>query len=182
MNIGTLTLVPATEHPELVAKPVTDALAALGESAKDVHVAAIDPEFADSAAFCEKYEVAPEIGANCVILEAKRGDKKWLAVCLVLIPNRADINGVIRRHLDARRVSFASMERAVEESGMEYGGITPIGLPAEWPILIDPDVAKLDHVIIGSGIRGSKILTTGAVLTQLPNAVVVVDMILKKES
>jgi prolyl-tRNA editing enzyme YbaK/EbsC (Cys-tRNA(Pro) deacylase) len=35
------------------------------------------------------------------------------------------------------------MDTAIELTGMEYGGINPIGLPPEWPILIDKAVAQL---------------------------------------
>ena len=76
----------------------------------------------------------------------------------------------VRRHLGARKLSFASMDDAVELSGMEYGGITPVGLPADWPLLVDESVAAHERLIIGSGIRGSKLLVTGALLAALPNA------------
>jgi prolyl-tRNA editing enzyme YbaK/EbsC (Cys-tRNA(Pro) deacylase) len=80
------------------------------------------------------------------------------------------VNGIVRRHLDARKLSFASMDDAVAQTGMEYGGITPIGLPADWPLLIDESVATHERLIIGSGIRGSKLLVPGAFLAALPNA------------
>jgi prolyl-tRNA editing enzyme YbaK/EbsC (Cys-tRNA(Pro) deacylase) len=53
---------------------------------------------------------------------------------------------------------------------MEYGGITPIGLPEDWPVLVDERVAKAPSVIIGSGIRGSKLRLTGSLLASLPAA------------
>ena len=40
-----------------------------------------------------------------------------------------------------RKCSFLPMDRAVELTGMEYGGITPIGLPADWPVFVDSRVA-----------------------------------------
>jgi prolyl-tRNA editing enzyme YbaK/EbsC (Cys-tRNA(Pro) deacylase) len=52
-------------------------------------------------------------------------------------------------------------------TGMEYGGITPIGLPAEWPVLIDRRVIETDIVVIGSGVRRSKILIPGSRLGEL---------------
>jgi len=82
------------------------------------------------------------------------------------------VNGLARRHLDARSVSFAPMETACQLTQMEYGGITPIGLPLGWPILLDNAVAETPYVIIGSGIRGSKIILPGALLALLPGAVV----------
>jgi len=78
----------------------------------------------------------------------------------------------VRRQLDARKISFAPMDTAVSLTGMEYGGINPIGLPDDWEILVDTAVAKQPWVIIGSGIRGSKILVPGSTLPQLPNVTV----------
>ena len=63
-----------------------------------------------------------------------------MAACLVLASDRADVNKTVRKHLDVRKISFASMEDAVAQTGMEYGGITPVGLPADWPILVDTAV------------------------------------------
>jgi prolyl-tRNA editing enzyme YbaK/EbsC (Cys-tRNA(Pro) deacylase) len=65
------------------------------------------------------------------------------------------------------------MDRAVEESGMEYGGITPVGLPAAWRLLVDASLLEADVVCVGSGLRRSKLLVPGSVLAQLPGAEVV---------
>lgn len=167
-SLGTLTIVPVRENLSLVARPVAEALehAPHGDM---VGVAGIDATLSDTAAFCEHYKVGLDRAANCVILEAKRGDETWLAACVVLGTTRADVNGLARKTLDARRVSFAPMERAVSETGMEYGAITPVGLPAKWPILIDKAVAETDLLIIGSGIRASKLVVPGTFLASLPN-------------
>jgi prolyl-tRNA editing enzyme YbaK/EbsC (Cys-tRNA(Pro) deacylase) len=79
----------------------------------------------------------------------------------------------VRRRLDARKASFAPMDRAVSETGMEYGGITPPGLPAQWPVYVDAAVAATDWVVIGSGLRRSKLVAPGAALASLPTAEVV---------
>ena len=76
------------------------------------------------------------------------------AACLVLATTRADVNGLVRRRLDARKASFAPMDDAVALTGMEYGGITPLGLPDGWPLLVDAAVAAAPAVVIGSGLRG----------------------------
>jgi prolyl-tRNA editing enzyme YbaK/EbsC (Cys-tRNA(Pro) deacylase) len=68
------------------------------------------------------------------------------------------------------------MDDAVELTGMEYGGITPIGLPADWPVLIDPAVLDPESVVIGSGLRRSKLLLSPKLLTELPRADVVEDL------
>lgn len=107
---------------------------------------------------------------NCVIVEARRADKVWYASCMIQSTKRADINNIVRRQLDARKISFASMDKATSLTGMEYGAINPIGLPADWPILVDSDATMLEHAIIGSGIRKSKLLVSGKLLASLPNA------------
>jgi prolyl-tRNA editing enzyme YbaK/EbsC (Cys-tRNA(Pro) deacylase) len=96
-----------------------------------------------------------------------------MAACMVLATTRADVNGVVRRRLDARKASFAAMDVAVAETGMEYGGITPIGLPAGWPILVDAAVAAAGDVVIGSGVRRSKLVLPGKALGDLPGAEVI---------
>jgi prolyl-tRNA editing enzyme YbaK/EbsC (Cys-tRNA(Pro) deacylase) len=157
---------------ELVAEPVAAALREFAARAA-VLAAPIDPDLADTAEFCARYGVLPEDSANCVIIAGRRGDVTRYAACMVLATTRADVNGVVRKRLDARKASFAPMDDAVASTGMEYGGITPIGLPAQWPVLIDAAVLARDTVVIGSGLRRSKIALPSAVLAQLPGAEVI---------
>lgn len=138
-----------------------------------VTVAEIDPSLADTAAFCERYGVGLDVSANCVVIAARRGDDVRYAACVVLATTRADVNGVVRRHLDARKASFAPMDDTVALTGMEYGGITPPGLPSSWPVLVDPSVVAAGDVVIGSGVRRSKLVLPGPLLAELPGAVVV---------
>ena len=169
-----LDLRPALSHPELLAKPVAAALAEWpGEGGGSVDVAAIDPELADTAAFCAHYGVPLTESANCVVIAARRGGDTTFAACLVTAVTRADVNGVVRRRLGAQKASFARVDEALAATGMEYGGITPIGLPPGWPVLIDGAVVRQPHVIIGSGIRGSKLRLPGPLLGRLPGAEVV---------
>lgn len=174
MRLGTLDLRPTAERPELLAEPTRDALARNGSL--PAFVAPIDPALSDTAAFCAAYQVSPAESANCVVVTGKRaGIQRW-AAAVVLATTRADINGLVRQHLDVRKVSFASMDEAVGRTGMEYGGITPIGLDPSWPVLIDSAVTTVGPVIIGSGIRASKIAIDGAHLAHLPNAVVLENL------
>lgn len=168
MKFGKLDFIPVEERFDLVASPVQHLLETRG--LKDIYVSAIDSSFADTAAFCEYYNVVLDVSANCVIVEAKRAEKSTFAACMILATDRIDVNNVVRRHLDARKISFAPMEKAVTLSGMEYGGITPVGLPEAWPILVDEAVAQTEWAIIGSGIRGSKLLIPGRLLAELPGA------------
>jgi prolyl-tRNA editing enzyme YbaK/EbsC (Cys-tRNA(Pro) deacylase) len=175
--MGTLKLESALARTDLLAPPVTAALqvwsAEAPIDADQVLVAAIDPELADTAAFCAAYDVGPDVSANCVIVAGRRGDVTRYAACIVLATTRADVNGVVRRHLDVRKASFAPMDDAVALTGMEYGGITPIGLPKDWPILVDARVIATPHVIIGSGLRAGKIALAGPALGALPGAEVI---------
>jgi len=171
---GTLTGVPALERPDLLGKPALLALEqmATGDAAL-VGVAEIDPARADTAAFCAAYGSPMDGSANCVVVAGRRGEAVRYAACLVLATTRADVNGLVRRRLDARKASFAPMDDAVALTGMEYGGITPLGLPDGWPLLVDAAVAAAPAVVVGSGLRASKLALPGALLAALPGAEVV---------
>jgi prolyl-tRNA editing enzyme YbaK/EbsC (Cys-tRNA(Pro) deacylase) len=166
-RLGTLTWLPARDRPDLLGAPVAAALPAVDGP---VWVAEIDDGLADTAAFTEAYGVPAEASANCVVVAARRAGQTTLAACLVLATTRADVNGLVRRHLGARRASFAPQDVAVAESGMAYGGITPVGLPAGWPVLVDAAVAEAELVVVGSGTRGSKLALPGSLAAALPGA------------
>src|SRR5690606_21456313 len=174
--LGTLKTEPARERPDLLAGPVAAGLAKWDTAPPEVLVAPIDPTLADTAAFCAAYQVDLAASANCVVVAGKRGGEERYAACVVLATTRADVNGVVRRYLDVRKASFAPTEDAVARTGMEYGGITPIGLPEGWPILVDARVIGSEYVVIGSGVRHSKIVIPGAALADLPGAVVRDDL------
>jgi prolyl-tRNA editing enzyme YbaK/EbsC (Cys-tRNA(Pro) deacylase) len=175
MRIGNLNSEPALDRPDLLAPAVTAGLTELGGKlpADAVGVAQIDPDLADTAAFCERYEVDPAESANCVVVAGRREGETRFAACLVLATTRADVNGVVRRLLDVRKASFAPTQTAVELTAMEYGGITPIGLPDGWPVYLDAAVTATAQVVIGSGVRRSKLVLPGVSLGNLPGAVVV---------
>ncbi|WP_034591047.1 YbaK/EbsC family protein [Hamadaea tsunoensis] len=166
---------PALDREDLVAPPVVAALRGFA-GADQVLVVDTDPDNADTAVFGEVYGVPPELSANCVVVAGRRGETTTMAACVILASTRADVNGVVRKRLNARKASFAPMDAAVSETGMEYGGITPIGLPAGWPLWIDAAVADSAWVVIGSGRRRGKILIAGKVLAQIAGAEVVPDL------
>lgn len=168
MKLGNLDFEPVSENKDLVSKPTLAAIVANG--LQDILVSKINPDLSDTAAFCDEYQVAPEDCVNCVILEAKRGDRVWYGACMIQATKRADVNGIVRKELDAKKISFAPMDKAVSLTDMEFGAINPIGLPEDWIILIDSDATKLEKVIIGSGIRESKLLVSGSLLASLPNS------------
>ena len=109
-------------------------------------------------------------GANCVVVGGTRAGEERVAACVVRADTRADVNNVVRRLIDVRKASFLSMDQAVAESGMEYGGITPLGLPAAWRLLVDSRTLDIELAVVGSGIRRSKLLLPGRLLGLLPRA------------
>lgn len=174
--LGTLDAVPALQRPDLLGDPVVVALEGLGPRAAEVGVAEIDPDLADTAAFCDAYGSAPGSAANCVVVAGKRAGGTRYAACVVLATTRADVNGVVKRRLDVRKASFAPMDDAVTLTGMAYGGITPLGLPGDWPLWLSPGVAAADAVVVGSGTRAGKLAVPGALLASLPGAEVVENL------
>ncbi len=174
-RIGTLESLPAVDHPELLGDPVAKALAGW-EHGADVAVVEIDPGLADTAAMTEAYDVSLQVSANCVVVAGRRGGDERVAACVVRADTRADVNGLVRRLLEVRKASFLAMDRAVEEAGMEYGGITPVGLPGHWRVLVDAACLDIDVAIVGSGVRRSKLLLRGRLLGELPGAEVVRDL------
>ncbi|HSW37493.1 MAG TPA: YbaK/EbsC family protein [Candidatus Saccharimonadales bacterium] len=171
MRIGKLTFKPIAESYDLVARPIKGSLEGT-ELSEAIFVTQIDPKLADTASFCREYDIGLDISTNCLIVEAKRADKTWYAACLILATDMADVNGLVRRQLDARKISFAPMDTALLLSKMEYGGITPLGLPADWPILIDEAIMKNQVVVVGGGVRVSKIAVETKIFRSLPNATI----------
>ena len=203
----------AVDHPELMAAGTHAALAGWAavepEVADAVAVAAIDPDLADTAALTAAYGLPLGTSANCVVVSGRRAGEERIAAAVVLATTRADVNNAVKRLLDVRKASFLSTDRATAESAMEYGGITPLGLPVQWRVLVDSRVVVADTelgtgtgtqtstqtstqgsdptgtttagglhpaVIIGSGIRGSKLSLPGALLGRMPGAEVVPDL------
>jgi prolyl-tRNA editing enzyme YbaK/EbsC (Cys-tRNA(Pro) deacylase) len=174
-SLPNLTSLAALEHPELLAPPVAAALKEWPR-ADGVAVVEIDPELADTAAMSEAYAVPMEAGANCVVVMGRRAGEERTAACLVRADTRADVNNLVKRTLDVRKCSFLDHDRAVAETGMEYGGITPVGLPSGWRLLVDSRVLDIDVAVIGSGVRRSKLLVPGPLLGELPGAEVVPEL------
>ncbi|MFE7317978.1 YbaK/EbsC family protein [Streptomyces sp. NPDC057555] len=166
---------PATACLDLLTDPVAAALRDWRGSVpvEEVRFVDTDPAIADTESLVAHYgDWLLEQSANCVVVAGKRAGEVTLAACVVLSTTRVDANGVVRRHLGARKASFAPMDTAVGESGMEYGGITPIGLPAAWPLLVDAAVADTPYALIGSGRRRGKLILPGKALAELPGATV----------
>jgi prolyl-tRNA editing enzyme YbaK/EbsC (Cys-tRNA(Pro) deacylase) len=141
-----------------------------------VAVVEIDPTLADTAAMTEAYDLPLTASANCVVVGGRRAGEERVAACVVRADTRADVNNLVKRTLDVRKASFLPMEQAVTATGMEYGGITPVGLPGDWRLLVDEATVDIDVAVIGSGVRRSKLLLPGALLAELPGAEVCVAL------
>jgi prolyl-tRNA editing enzyme YbaK/EbsC (Cys-tRNA(Pro) deacylase) len=174
-RLGSLESLPVRAHPELVAPSVADALDTWPHR-DEIAVVEIDPAYADTAAMSERYDVPMADGANCVVVMGRREGHERFAACVVRADTRADVNNLVKRTLDVRKCSFLSMDRAVEESGMEYGGITPLGLPRAWRVLVDDACLAIEASVIGSGVRRSKLVVPGHLLGDLPGAEVLAGL------
>jgi len=175
-SLGDLRTVPALDRTDLLAPPVADFLAAWAH-ANEVGVVEIDPDLADTAALVAAHDgLDLASSVNCVLVGGKRAGEERVAACLVRADTRADVNNVVKRTLDVRKASFLPMDQAVAESGMEYGGITPVGLPAGWRLLLDARVPDVEVAVVGSGLRRSKLLLPGHRLADLPGAEVLTDL------
>lgn len=159
----------------MLAAPVADAVRSFRGPvpADELLLVDTDPARADTADFVATYGGdLLGVSANCVVVAGRRSGETQLAACVVPATGRLDVNGTVRRHLGVRKASFAPRETAVQETGMEYGGITPLGLPEGWPLLLDPEITALPHVVLGSGRRRGKLIVPGNALPALPRAVV----------
>jgi prolyl-tRNA editing enzyme YbaK/EbsC (Cys-tRNA(Pro) deacylase) len=175
VELGGLTGAPALSRPELVAGPVAAALERW-PYAEQVDVVEIDPSLADTVALTTAYDLPLEASGNCVVVGGRRDGTERIAACVVRADTRADVNSLVKRRLDVRKASFLAMDEAVGRTGMEYGGITPVGLPEEWRVMVDEALSTMSVVIIGSGLRRSKLLLPGRLLAELPRAEVVADL------
>ncbi|MGB9111708.1 MAG: YbaK/EbsC family protein [Acidimicrobiales bacterium] len=174
-EIGALRTVAARARTDLLGRSTLSFLEASG-LLDDVGVVEIDPALSDTAATQRAYDVPPSVLVNCVVVGGRREGVERFAACAVLATTRADVNGKVRRFLDVRKASFLETGRAVALTGMEYGAITPIGLPDPWPVLVDERVVRSDAVLLGSGVRHSKLVLEGALLERVPHVEVVEDL------
>jgi prolyl-tRNA editing enzyme YbaK/EbsC (Cys-tRNA(Pro) deacylase) len=172
LKVGGLTGVPALSRPELLAAPVAAALEQWAEGTL-VQVVEIDPALADTAALTAAYDLPLDASGNCVVVGGRRDGAERIAACVVRANTRADVNNLVKRRLDVRKASFLGTDQAVEQTGMEYGGITPVGLPPGWRVFVDESLTEAAVVILGSGVRRSKLLMTGTALAELPGVEVV---------
>jgi prolyl-tRNA editing enzyme YbaK/EbsC (Cys-tRNA(Pro) deacylase) len=146
--------------------------AAMEASGVDFEIMDCDPDLADTADFCAHYGHAMEDSANAILVKSKTGEEKFVA-CVLLATTRLDVNKTVRKKLGARKVSFADPEETKRITGMELGGVTPPGLPADLPLWVDARVMQRPFVILGAGTRSAKIKVRPDYFLTLPQAQVV---------
>lgn len=101
--IATLKFEPAIKRPDIISSSIADLLKHWTASTpvEEILVAEIDPAFAGGNDFCSHYGVSLDDGANCVIVEAVRGDEKTIAACVAPVNCKMDFNGIVRKTLNA---------------------------------------------------------------------------------
>ena len=152
-----------------------EVIADLDAHGLDYEVMPCDPSLADTTQFCEAYGVPLEKSANAILV-ASRKPEGHNAVCVVLAHSRLDVNGVVRRKLGVRKVSFAPAELTKELTGQEIGGVTIFGLPQGLPVWLDSRIMDCDWVIVGAGSRSAKIRLDPSQLVGLDGYEVVEDL------
>ena len=175
-ELGTVTWARALDRPDLLGDPTRTTIeawvAADPSIADQILACEIDPELSDTAVMSERYAIPMHNSVNCVLVAGTREGTERTAAVAVRATTRADINGTIKKMLNVRKASFVPMDRAVAESNMAYGGITPIGLPSSWRFVMD-EGAQDGWIVIGSGLRESKIAIPGTLLARLTSAEVI---------
>jgi prolyl-tRNA editing enzyme YbaK/EbsC (Cys-tRNA(Pro) deacylase) len=159
---------PASHDPAGRARLV----AALDPLGVEYELFPCDPALADTAAFCAAYGFDPGDSANTIVVIGK-GEPPRYAACVVLAPNRLDVNRTVRDRLGTRKASFAPAESTRDITGMEIGGVTVFGLPAGLPVWIDRRVMGRERIVLGGGSRSWKVLADPSILLALPGAEVI---------
>jgi prolyl-tRNA editing enzyme YbaK/EbsC (Cys-tRNA(Pro) deacylase) len=157
------------EHDEAGRRWLDGQLAGLGVP---YELFACDPALADTAAFCEAYGFAPEDSANTIVVIGKSDPPRY-AACVTLAPFRLDVNRAVRDRLGTRKASFAPAEDTAALTGMQIGGVTVFGLPADLPIWVDSRVMERERIVLGGGSRSWKVISTPSILRALPGVEVV---------
>lgn len=152
-----------------------DVVAALDGFGARYRLLDIDPGFADTAAFCERYGFTLGESANAILV-ASRGATPTFALCLALATTRLDVNHAVRDLMGVRKLSFATPETTRDVTGMEIGGVTPFGIPAGVPGYVDAAITALPRCIVGGGSRGMKVLVDPEVFSRMPAVTVVAGL------
>lgn len=78
---------------------------------------------------------------------------------MVLIAGPAQVDWrALRRYLSESRLTTASRDEVLAQTGYEPGAVSPFGLPKPMRILVDESVLAEQELSIGSGVRGATVI------------------------
>lgn len=127
--------------------------------------------FSDTESFCNEYDFLLEDSCNAILIKSKKPEIYYSMFC-ILGNNRLDVNGKVKKVMNAKRVSFASKNEAERVSNQIYGGISPLSLGRDIDIYIDENVMKRKKVFIGGGNRTTKIFLSPTELLRITKGTV----------
>ena len=127
--------------------------------------------FSDTESFCNEYGFLLEDSCNAILIKSKK-PKIYYSMFCILGNNKLDVNGKVKKLMNAKRVSFASKDEAEGVSNQIYGGISPLGIGRDIDIYIDGNVMKRNKVFIGGGNRTTKLFLSPTELLRLANGTV----------
>jgi prolyl-tRNA editing enzyme YbaK/EbsC (Cys-tRNA(Pro) deacylase) len=138
-----------------------------------------DDKLADTDKWSEVYDIPLGQAANVIIVETRktRNSEPNFAAVLVHGDKRADLNGIVKKIMGISKISFAKFEQATELTEMESGGMSPIGLPSDWTLVVDEAIIQTDKLYLGSGLRKSKLVVNGSIFKYLQNNVIIEKII-----
>ncbi|MDP7499340.1 MAG: YbaK/EbsC family protein [SAR324 cluster bacterium] len=131
----------------------------------------INPEFADTKLFCEKYSYPMEKSCNTIIIASKKEPKQFCA-CVVIATTKLDVNKRVKKVMGVSKASFASADEMKQLTGMEVGGVTVFSLPDDLPIYVDERIMDLDWIILGGGGRDKKFKTSPQIFHKLKATII----------
>ena len=162
-----------------VGDPAAQALATLDMLGLEYEILECDPDLADTALFCEHYNIPLSVSAN-VIVAAGKSDPRQYVACVLLATTRLDVNKSVRKRMGVKKCSFASAEETRDLTGMEIGGVTAVGLPDSLPLWVDSRVMLPNYVILGGGSRSIKIKVSPQIFRSTPNTTIIEDLALDR--
>jgi Cys-tRNA(Pro)/Cys-tRNA(Cys) deacylase len=78
---------------------------------------------------------------------------------MVLVTGTRQISWpLLRKYLNLSRLTLASEEEVLQATGYRLGAVSPFGLPAPMPVLVDQSVMAFEEISIGSGERNTAVI------------------------
>ncbi|MEW1979252.1 MULTISPECIES: YbaK/EbsC family protein [Kocuria] len=125
----------------------------------------ISEDASDTAAFSTRYAVEPARCLNSILVQTKTSDGP--VESLVLVPAHIRLKSSTLKKALGGKTSFLPADQAFELTGMAPGAITPIGIPAEVPVILDATGLDRPSYILGGKSRELKVEVPASALTAL---------------